>query len=443
MQAGTNNDVSNLHHFITSNNHLNNLNQQLQSNHHHNLQLNNNNSASYNCIVVSKSTPHHLIPHHSATNLTTSSATSSPPNSGATPLCFNCKNHAHHSQSATKLSNSNTSLTNGTPANSSSNVYNRTKLEQSLNEAKRRVAQLKKELNHLQVSKQMNSNQYLSSLTNSVNSGLNGGEDQVDFVLANGTTSRESQLRMLKSYMQEAVESVYGSQSNSRHSSQQQLALPLIKQGLSSSSISTDSLRNSTSSVHLNHQLSNQQLNHHLHINHPQCNATHQCNHQVSTSDSFATENIYSNQQIINNLNKSRSANTINFKSSNNLSTGHNPQISVNNKLSNLSCNRTSPNSTNSLLNAPDQHRSDLIEARERFIQFKKDLDANHSTTSKKNSENYVIYTNQSAIAQQQKQLDLSQKINDPHANHQSPNDLLSIIDKYYRRNDNSTAVEV
>lgn len=473
MQS-TSNDVNNLH-FIASNqctNHLNNhLNSHLNShlnnhlsNHLNNANLSsnltnnlNNNSASYNCIVTNK-TPsvHQLIPHHSATNLTTATSSSS---SNSTQLCFSCKNHAHQTSvntsvntSATKLSNSNTSLTNA--ANSSStNIYNRNKLEQSLIEAKLRVAQLKKELNHLQSSKQLNSNQYLSSLNSLNNYATTGTEDQVDFaVCSNGTTSRESQIRMLNNYMQEAVESVYGSQSNSRHSSQQQLALPAVRQGLSSSSISTDSLRtslrNSTSSVHLTHQLSNHPHFNNLHVNnHPPCN------HQSSTSDSCASENIYSNQQIINNLNKSRSANTINFKSSNSLSkndvsnsnlNNHNTNHNLNHNLNhnanhNLNHNNANhdPNSSNNL--AADQ--SELNKARQRVNRLKSDLEAN--------SENYVIYSNQSVILaqQKQKQLDLDQKINDQPAQ-QSPSidesfNLLSIIDKYYRKNDNSTAVEV
>jgi hypothetical protein len=225
---------------------------------------------------------------------------------------------------------------------------------------------------------------------------------------------------MLNNYMVEAVESVYGShnlnsQNNSRHSSQQQLALPL-----SSSSISTDSLRNSSSSVHLNQP---QQINHHHHY-HPYLQINHQqCNHQISTSDSCQsiTENIYSNQQIINNLNKSKSANTINYS---------NHQLIDN-----------------------DQLEASLIKARQRVYKLKKDLENSnlndHNLNSNNvntihNSENHVIYTNQSAIlAQQKQQLEISQKINN---NNQSSIDenfkLLSLIDKYYRKTD-SKAVEV
>lgn len=436
-------------------------------NHHHNATPPPNshirNSASYTNIVSNKPSPATgPVPHHSATNLATTA--------NSALLCFNCKNHPHHSSSVNKLSN--TSLATG----SSQNIYNRNKLEQSLLEAKLRVAQLKKEL---QSSKLKTSNQYLNNGSVPIAGQCNGtvsassgsisneppSQDQVDF-----GSSRESQIRMLNSYMQEAVESVYGSQSNSRHSSQQQLALPLIKQGLSSSSISTDSLRNSTSSVHLNacghpsatrNQPASLSHNYHpyLQINHQQCN------HQISTSDSCQsiTENIYSNQQIINNLNKSKSANTINTI---NYNTG--------NSASNLAAvTATTPSSlAGRRPSASLLENGQVMANRQSVVSLKKDSPDELPVEGRKNGaincENFVIYSNQSAILaqQKQKQLEISQKAlhsNLPYSAASSDGqlaaaataatgnatatidesfNLLSIIDKYYRKND-STAVEV
>ena len=468
-----NGQCSNPHHFPHCNhpattsptshpNHATNLS------HHHDHHPNSHirNSASYNCIVSNKPSTTGQIPHHSATNLAAASTAN-----GAL-LCFNCKSHNHHSSSVNKLSN--TSLATG----STNNIYNRNKLEQSLLEAKLRVAQLKKEL---QSSKLKTSNQYLNgscSAGQAPGSQINGTvsassgsisqagssepQDQVDFGSFTAT-SRESQIRMLNSYMQEAVESVYGSQSNSRHSSQQQLALPLIKQGLSSSSISTDSLRNSTSSVHLN-QPPGLSHNYHpyLQINH------HQCNHQISTSDSCQsiTENIYSNQQIINNLNKSKSANTINT-------------INCGSSASNLANSTVSVSSNVANGRRPSVSRLEngrLEPIRQQAVKLKRDPDGSSeagsavdrrpavtNSTNSTNCENYVIYSNQSAILaqQKQKQLEISQKIHHLHYDDQPAADdghslptsnatatidesfnLLSIIDKYYRKND-SAAVEV
>lgn len=502
---------TNFHHqtnFNPTNFHPTNHQTNLQQNAHPN-QNHIRNSASYNCIVSNKPSASGQIPHHSATNLATNSTTS--------VLCLNCKNH-NHSSSVNRLTSTNSLAAAG----STNSIYNRNKLEQSLLEAKLRVAQLKKEL---QSSKLKSSTQYLNGAVSPAigqlaaskcgqingaasNSSINNAsepQDQVDFgsFSTTGSSSRESQIRMLNNYMQEAVESVYGSQSNSRHSSQQQLALPLIKQGLSSSSVSTDSLRNSTSSVHLNAcnnthrnvgQPSGLNQNYHpyLQINH------HQCNHQISTSDSCQsiTENIYSNQSIINNLNnlKSKSATYINYgASSSNLasSTGTN-LAAVSNSVAVADTNISSSNS-NVAGRRPSAGRLDngqleqsLAQARQQVVNSKQDLNGSNGSNGSEagdqlearsaiasspdgclpaNCENFVIYSNQSAILaqQKQKQLEKSQKIHDQISDHLhydgKPTDdhlvgsnataaidesfnLLSIIDKYYRKND-STAVEV